>query len=440
MIKSLLTTVLWLALTGAAWAQTDTPPSTDTDLQAVERLRKAAKNSHTDMKHLRKVESFLHDGGMDRVLTNSLNALHKIAPGGVYSENAHNLYNARERAIARGRMIGRYLALDLDANQEISASERAFAPKDFAAATELLFFEGDVDDNRVITLSELIEFIEPRLPHQERAPAPVPLHLYDYDADGEVDRQDIVRTLLAIQRSQERIATAPPVAIVRTGTTKRPKPVFQPGQCTAPPPPPGAEMFVFSTERGTALSTVAVAGTHTTTTLGRLIIEPGETPVYLFLSSFTPMIWDITGATQRLTHVVVQKGAHDTSTGAGVIGVPAEQITFVEHSTCIEPFTRTDGREDAHAYSQIQASFARLPTAVQAVKGVGVATLPSGRRSSLLALNDTARKSVIGGLKLRALPPDAFAQIATTPNRTPSPAWPKPTNGRPLVTRGWCAK
>lgn len=409
MTKAFLATAFCFLLGCAAWAQADAPVSPSTPA-TIERLRAAAQSDTWLSNYLRRLEQRIHRGDFNRALAETLRDLHRVAPDGTYSAAAQDLYESRQQALARGRAIGRHLVLDLDANQEISAQERDLASKDDITTAELLFATGDTDGDDKITFSELLAYVEKTFPKQMHRHAHVPFDLFDYDGDGRVARQDIVQTMLAIQQSDTRvIPTQQPTLMARQIQPK--PPTFEPDRCEAPPLPDDADLVVFSAQSGNALSTIAIAGTDTTTTLGRLIIEPGDTQIYLFLSSFTPMIWDITGATDRLHHVVIQDGTQNRQSGAGVIGLPEQKVSFVDWFTCIQPFTRVDGKNDAHAYPQVRSSFGRLPDAVFAQQRLGILALPSGAYSAHLDRFPRSVEAAIEGLHLRDLPPDALAPL-----------------------------
>lgn len=108
--------------------------------------------------------------------------------------------------------------------------------------------------------------------------------------------------------------------------------------CQLPPPPDDAGIFLVVGKEGDGLSTASIAGQDDVTTTVRVKIEPGPPPLYLIVRSYSPVIWQIEGATARIARMVVipENGRHKP--GAGVTGVPAGRVSFLPGGACFVQF------------------------------------------------------------------------------------------------------
>lgn len=108
--------------------------------------------------------------------------------------------------------------------------------------------------------------------------------------------------------------------------------------CVVPQPPTDAEVIFLSGYRGEGLSTVTVVGQDFETTVASIIIEEGEKPLYVFAIAYSPVIWDFSGATERLVGLSVQLGSSSIASGAGVHGVAHIDPTFVLPGACVDKY------------------------------------------------------------------------------------------------------
>ncbi|MCM2394703.1 hypothetical protein NBH19_01250 [Rhizobium sp. S95] len=87
-------------------------------------------------------------------------------------------------------------------------------------------------------------------------------------------------------------------------------------------------LFVSGYEAA-ALSTVTVAGQDKETNTAELNIEPGKDPLFIIATSYTPMIWRVTGAAERVSRFVTGAGS------AGVVGLGKDRVTFADLYRCL---------------------------------------------------------------------------------------------------------
>lgn len=91
---------------------------------------------------------------------------------------------------------------------------------------------------------------------------------------------------------------------------------YNPEQCNLPPVPKEARLVAFSVYEGEAVSSAVIGNQDVETNLIDVTIEPGSEPLYLVLTSYESMIWRVSGATNRVTRVVVSSSEGDADTRA----------------------------------------------------------------------------------------------------------------------------
>lgn len=114
--------------------------------------------------------------------------------------------------------------------------------------------------------------------------------------------------------------------------------------CRLPKPGPGDKVLVISAYKGKAASNVSIAGQVAETNVIPLDISNGSEKLFIIATSFSPTIWQVTGDTNRISHLVIggrsmPEGTTDNDTGgphvnAGATGVPKNKTSFFRASDC----------------------------------------------------------------------------------------------------------
>ncbi len=99
------------------------------------------------------------------------------------------------------------------------------------------------------------------------------------------------------------------------------------------------------------LSSLSVAGQNEVTETAEIHIEPGDEPLYLVAVSRVPMIWKVTGCTDRISHF-----AADAGQGVGVAGINRERTTLT-----LDGLSRQNFSEDT---TSRKTTFDLLSTAI----------------------------------------------------------------------------
>jgi len=356
------------------------------DREVAQQLRSIARSAQRDK---------------DGVLRQQLRMLLDISSDGVVTGEDIETRKMVEQAQRRASQIGQFLAADLDGDGAITQEERSSVNSRLAVEMEVLFARGDSDGDKIISIIELLRYMKTQAPQQRnhRETRYKTLLLFDMDQDKTVTTDEVIAAIDAIAAAAKDLGANSARPNIRNQTKST--------HCEAEKTQEGTDLVVLSINEGAVLSSVAVAGMDEITSVARLVIEPGETPIHLFLAARSNTIWDISGATKRLSKVIVQRSDRSGKPGAGVLGIPREKVQFVVAGSCLEPIRKLEGAKATIAYKQAARSFGRDPEHMLAFSSIKSVELPSGdgnkwdrRRQSTLSYNGKRYELTPEGPKL----------------------------------------
>jgi hypothetical protein len=318
-----------LLATAPALAETAPGGQAAADLDTL-RARAAMLGDAADL--LRQVERFNRDEGGN--LAQRLRELlgdRSSGSGAIFYRDASLVALAAERA----QLLASVLSADLDNDGTVTRGEVArvlrLGRSNGMLGDLFLRLDGDADDR--VTETELAEGVialagEGRSGREDRSTQLG--RLIDFDDDGQITPEELDRTVAALVVRDAPIEFSPPDTAATSAA-----PAAGGGSCAVTRPSEGALVQLVSAYEGHALSSVSIGGQDRVTQTADLVIEPGDTPLYLVLGSFELVIWRITGAVDRVERVVVQSaaGSADIRSG-GVTGLPAEKVSFVASAAC----------------------------------------------------------------------------------------------------------
>jgi len=294
------------------------------------------------------------------------------------------LADDQRRAQARASSISRILTFDLNGDLDVTREEMeagARGREGLGERSATLFEQFDTDQDGVITLEEMTRgepdqrttndtrletllALDPdgdgRLTVSElRKLAEDTFRKIDTNGDDEISEEEgeKVRQLLRVDRSQQKLGM----------------------DCKLPDVPTDAQVVVFGVLGADAISSAVIGNPDKETGLLDVVIEPGASPLYLFLTSQKSVIWQVTGATERIAQIVAS--SHELGpaqvSATGVIGVEEGKIT-IARSRCPRFNYRPPSDNPNWMRGAVRASTGRTPdVAVQAYRAQRV-TLPSG--------------------------------------------------------------
>lgn len=156
-----------------------------------------------------------------------------------------------------------------------------------------------------------------------------------------------------------------------------------PDDCDMPPVADNATLILLSAYRGQAVSNAAIASQDIETTAADIVVEPGDKPLYVVAVSFGPVIWRLTGAVDRIRHLVLAAQTHEDGErrGApltGVTGLARDQVAFLAHADCLGYFNKAGRANAVLTAGRVRRHVGRMPDIVAAGEAVSGFSVPSG--------------------------------------------------------------
>ena len=357
----------------------------------------------------------------DHVLTQLVQALRKLSADDVVSPEDFARNNRIAAANDRAARIAGLMLRDVDGDGRVTEDEAGESWNRYQA---LLAAGADSNGDGALGLDEAIAHERVRedvRPHRDL----YDIRSFDVDGDGAVALREIEAIVRAV------VAAVPESR--QQAIAKAVRPPKGAEACNPPERPDGAAVVLISGTWGTGVSTVALAGLDRLTTVARLVIEPGETPLYLVTRASSAVVWQVTGAVDRVVRLAVQRtdAGTDAGGGAGVIGVAADKVTFLAPDSCAEPFAWPDDHR-ALAAAKILAWHLTMPPDqiaiiayhfldfVRVPSGEARGRIPEARPGGLRIEGNAIRldsKSGFGGsLAVRSRKPEPERKTSGLPN------------------------
>jgi hypothetical protein len=150
--------------------------------------------------------------------------------------------------------------------------------------------------------------------------------------------------------------------------------------CSMPPPGEEAQVILFGAYEGQTIASASVAGMDRVTYAIDVEIEPGDTPLYLVMASYEPMIWRFSGATQRVAHVALATQGRSAAglPYAGATGLEYDQVGYATGVGCMSYFSEPGSIPAQQAIVSVKRYTGRTPTVVGGRYALAAVRLPSG--------------------------------------------------------------
>ena len=277
------------------------------------------------------------------------------------------------------------------------------SPEQIASVLDRLVRESLADDfngDGVITLDEVLEAHRRHMDKQPRSGVVgylVPLSL-DRNGDGIVSAQEfdaaVTEVIARLDTNQDGVVSQAELEAARAWVKTASLSYHESLQmrraadlarsaattCAFPKPPAEAKVILVGAYEGQALSNVSLGDDDDVTTVAQIAIERGTEPLYVVATSFRAVIWQLSGATERVAMFVAvsQQAAPDKRPRVGVTGLAAERVFFAPQANCIKHFSEATSTEAITAKSQLLASTGRSPDDLLGAYAMNKVALPSG--------------------------------------------------------------
>jgi hypothetical protein len=341
----------------------------------------------------------------------TIRQLFQYAPSGELTREAIEVHAAMNAAGRRANHLRNVLAFDLDADMAISASEierqTPFLNANQSVLLQTVLATSDRDRDGSLSLTELWQnamsssLPSPKTQHRIEA-----VLQFDANKDGKVTPDEIAIAVEQIANAEVSPNVIPPANIRRQQA--------QPAQlCEFPKPTANAEIILVGGYQGYAISNIAVSGLDRETSAAEIHIEDGETPLYILATTFDPIVWKVTGDTDRVERFVAPR---DTR-GVGVAGLKKDVLHFEPGNRCLPKYFRDSASGDAIAAKGLVSS--KLKRNIDHVFGfgkLGEIRLPSGQHTGVKSGSGSSNGLTIVKNNRRYLVTDEGVQVLDPPD------------------------
>jgi hypothetical protein len=151
-------------------------------------------------------------------------------------------------------------------------------------------------------------------------------------------------------------------------------------QCAVATVPAEHELIFAGAAEAQILTNILFEGAKEEAGLVVVEVERGSKPVTLAIAAQRDVIWQVTGARDRVAHVIVL--VNDYARQTAVTGIAAGRVSFADvtpcHSVAWDPAIR-DAAENPKGWTMFGVFFDRRPDKVIAVNDAASASIPSGQ-------------------------------------------------------------
>ena len=260
-----------------------------------------------------------------------------------------------------GQLSRQVASFDTNGDGAVSLAE-------FESAYESLFRTVDTDGNGVVSAEELTRY---------RNRLAEPSEAVRRDAEEAAKRRDAARQLenaeLARQEQQRQAVARERVAKIEQARTP----------CAMPKASSPAKVILLGAYETDALSNTTLGSQDVVIQAGTITIEAGSEPLYLVVSTYAAEIWQFTGATDRIEHLVLATATTLASNGqiiplVGATGLPASRITFLSGTGCLPYFSEAPSIDATATASKVAEQTGKAADVVIGRYQPGSISLPSG--------------------------------------------------------------
>jgi Ca2+-binding EF-hand superfamily protein len=160
--------------------------------------------------------------------------------------------------------------------------------------------------------------------------------------------------------------------------------------CEMPAASEKAKVVLLSSYETEALSSVTLGSQDNVVHAGRVVVEPGSEPLYLVIASYSPTIWQFSGAVERVERLVMTSSRTGPNSGeanqrslVGATGITQEKVSFFSKSNCLTYFSETPSSASLQTVAAIRAGSGKAPQTVAAKYSIAGFNVPSGAIESV---------------------------------------------------------
>jgi EF hand len=371
------------------------------------------------------IGNILHLKATERVREMATAIYHRTNIDGLgVSKKTYELIASKRAAQSRSQSIAALLLHDLNGDGRVERAEAALSlreqasqpmsnagvlvvptPEQVKAVIEKLvsdFMRADTNNDGIVELPEMIASYEARNGAQERSrpvDQAVPLGLdtngdgivslaeylaavervlkeYDTDGDGTISPAEHDAAQISL-RAFYQVKSAQIEAIRQDALMAE-----KAERCPIPAVPAGAHVSFIGVHGGAAVSNVSIGGDSELVDVAQVEIQQGTQPLYVVVTSSAAMIWQVTGAVDRVKGFVAASMTGQTVPLSGVTGLPKSAVTILPTKDCLPFFSNPDEPDGKRAVAAVTVMLGgRAPDLVVGRTQLARIRLPIGTSS-----------------------------------------------------------
>jgi hypothetical protein len=116
-----------------------------------------------------------------------------------------------------------------------------------------------------------------------------------------------------------------------------------------------------------------------------VVVEPGDTPLYVVGTASSAVLWRVSGATSRIRHLVLasthafNSSEWGTRIPMGETGVPRDNVTFLPETRCLLAFEKTSSADASYDSDRVKERVGYAPAVIAGRYAVTRFSIPSGK-------------------------------------------------------------
>ncbi|WP_194291642.1 hypothetical protein [Rhizobium sp. ICMP 5592] len=258
----------------------------------------------------------------------------------------------RDRALRKSMLMGVFFNTDVNGDNVLDANELAHMQIN-SELRNRSWTTADMDGDGKVTVAEALAFTAQAAEKSTNVPDRGQLErllALDPNHDGKLTADELEAIATAafayydkdgdgILSPDEKDALNRDSAVIQKTEILR----QQVGRCAFPKADPRQKVYVIASYEGGTLSNTTVSGQDKETETSTIDIADGSDPLYLAVSSYTPMIWRITGHVERVASFFGSARG-----GVGVLGLPREKVVLTGDQECINRLEKNSVSSQAY--------------------------------------------------------------------------------------------
>lgn len=196
----------------------------------------------------------------------------------------------------------------------------------------------------------------------------------DTNSDGKLSAEEVAALSVRFQAAQKAVQDAERQRLEQEEIAKKA------ARCALSMAPADAKLILIGAYQGKAISDVSIGGDDAEVSVAQIEIEKGDEPLHIVATSYEAMIWQVSGATDRVRTFVgtSMKAGGNKVPRVGVVGLPKERVASPAATDCIRYFSGRRGPERDLSAADVRGLFGKSPDDVVGIYDAARISLPSG--------------------------------------------------------------